>query len=58
MSHQTQGTRMNTPTIERKESYNHRTTPLIEWRVWFNGFVVRECRTLKEAKEWVKIYSS
>jgi hypothetical protein len=47
-----------TPTIERKESYNHRTTPLIEWRVWFNGFVVRECRTLKEAKEWVKIYSS
>jgi hypothetical protein len=49
---------MNTPTIERKESYNHRTTPLIEWRVWFNGRIVRECKTRKEALVWVSIYSN
>jgi hypothetical protein len=45
------------PVIERKESYNHRTTPLVEWRVWYKGRIVRECRTRKEAQEWVKIYS-
>lgn len=47
----------DTPIIERKESYNHRTTPLIEWRVWFQGRIVRECKTRKEAQEWVRIYS-
>lgn len=48
----------NFPVIERKESYNHRTTPLIEWKVWFLGRVVRECKTRKEAQEWVRIYSN
>lgn len=47
----------DTPIIERKESYNHRTTPLIEWRVWFQGRIIRECKTRKEAQEWVRIYS-
>jgi hypothetical protein len=46
------------PVIERKESYNHRTTPLIEWRVLLNGSLIRECKTKKEALEWVRIYSN
>lgn len=47
----------DTPIIERKESYNHRTTPLVEWRVWFKGHIVRICKTRKEAQIWVNIYS-
>lgn len=54
----TQKTSSDKPTIERKEFYNHRTTPLIEWRVWFQGRIVRECKTRKEAQEWVRIYSN
>ncbi|CAB4151625.1 hypothetical protein UFOVP586_27 [uncultured Caudovirales phage] len=43
--------------IVRKESYNHRTTPLIEWIVYFNDFIVATCSTKKEAKIWAEIYS-
>jgi hypothetical protein len=46
-----------TPIIERKESYNHRTTALVVWTVWYNGMIVRQCATRKEAKQWVEIYS-
>lgn len=47
----------DTPIIQRKESYNHRTTPLVEWIVWYQGRIIRECKTRKEAQEWVRIYS-
>jgi hypothetical protein len=47
----------DTPVIQRKETYNHRTTPLVVWLVWFQGRLIRECKTRKEAQQWVQIYS-
>jgi hypothetical protein len=44
--------------IIRKESYNHRTTPLIEWIVYFNDCIIATCKTRKEAKVWADIYSN
>ena len=43
--------------LYRKESYNHRTTPLIKWVVRVGNLVVRECRTKREAKIWLAIYT-
>jgi hypothetical protein len=42
--------------LYRKESYNHRTTPLVEWLVYFKDKLVRECATRKEAMTWLDIY--
>lgn len=42
--------------LYRKESYNHRTTPLVEWLVYFKDKLVRECATRKEALTWLDIY--
>jgi hypothetical protein len=44
--------------IVRKASYNHRVTPLIEWIVYFNDFIVATCSTKKEAQAWAEIYSN
>lgn len=45
-------------TLYRKESYNHRTTPLIEWIVKVGEQIVRECNTQREAIVWLNIYAS
>ena len=42
--------------LYRKESYNHRTTPLIEWVVRVGDLTVRECRTKRDAMTWLAIY--
>lgn len=42
--------------LYRKESYNHRTTPLIEWIVKVGEQTIRECTTRKEALQWLDIY--
>jgi hypothetical protein len=42
--------------LYRKESYNHRTTPLIEWVVRVGDMTVRECRTKRDAMTWLDIY--
>lgn len=46
--------------LDRKESYNHRTTPTIEWRVVNKqtGFIVSVSKTKKEALEWLSIYNN
>lgn len=46
--------------LERKETYNHRTTPLVVWKVinTKTNWSVAECKTKKEALEWLAIYSS
>lgn len=44
--------------IERKERYNHRTTPEVLWRVRSTetNWLIRECKTRKEALQWQEIY--
>jgi hypothetical protein len=42
--------------LYRRESYNHRTTPLVEWIVKVGERIVRECPTRKEALTWLNIY--
>ena len=42
--------------LYRKESYNHRTTPLIEWVVRVGDMTVRQCRTKRDAMTWLDIY--
>jgi hypothetical protein len=42
--------------LYRKESYNHRTTPLIEWIVKVGDQTIRECNTRREALQWLDIY--
>jgi len=42
--------------LYRKESYNHRTTPLIEWIVRVGDMTVRVCRTKRDAITWIDIY--
>ena len=45
--------------LYRSESFNHRTTPLIEWTVTETvnqkENIVRICSTKKEAMQWVAI---
>jgi hypothetical protein len=45
-------------TLYRKETYNGRTTPLIEWIVKVQDSIVRECSTKKDALIWLSIYSN
>ena len=42
--------------LYRRETYNHRTTPLVEWVVKVGDRIVRECATRKEALTWLDIY--
>lgn len=42
--------------LHRKESYNHRTTPLIEWVVRVGDTTIRVCLTKREALTWLNIY--
>ena len=42
--------------LYRKETYNHRTTALVEWIVRVGDLTIRECRTRKEAMTWLDIY--
>lgn len=48
---------MGRAALYRKESYNHRTTPRVEWIVKVGDQIVRECRTRREALTWLNIYS-
>jgi hypothetical protein len=43
-------------TLYRCETYNHRTTPLVQWIVKVGDRIVRECSTRKEALIWLDIY--
>lgn len=49
--------------LYRKETFNHGTTPKVEWVIKYmqpdtgNLVIVRECKTRKEALEWVNIYA-
>lgn len=43
--------------LYRRETYNHRTTPLIEWVVKVGDRTVRECATRREALVWLTLYS-
>jgi hypothetical protein len=45
-------------TLYRKENYNHRTTPVIEWIVKVGEQIVRECNTRREALVWLNIYAN
>lgn len=42
--------------LYRKESYNHRTTALIEWVVRVGDTTIRVCLTKREALTWLNIY--
>jgi hypothetical protein len=42
--------------LYRKESFNGRITPLVEWVVKVGEQTVRECRTRKDALVWLGIY--
>jgi len=43
--------------LYRKESFNHRTTPLIEWIVKVSDQTIRECNTRREALQWLEMYA-
>lgn len=43
--------------LYRIEYFNHRTTPITEWLVYFNDKLVRECPTRKDALVWFDIYA-
>jgi hypothetical protein len=45
-------------TLYRSETYNHRTTPLIEWIVKVGDRIVAQCATRREALEWLTTYST
>jgi hypothetical protein len=49
-------TTLGLATLYRKESYNHRTTPLIEWIVRVGDKTMRQCRTKRDAMTWLDIY--
>jgi hypothetical protein len=44
--------------LYRKESYNGRTTALVEWIVKVNDQVIRYCSTKKEAILWLDLYKN
>jgi hypothetical protein len=45
-------------TLYRKESYNGRTTALIEWVVKVGEQTIRICTTRKDAMTWLNLYSN
>ena len=44
--------------LYRKESFNGRSTALIEWIVMVGDSVMRHCRTKKDAIVWLNIYKA
>ena len=44
--------------LYRKETYNHRTTALVEWIVRVGDITIRECSTKREAMIWLNIYKN
>jgi len=42
--------------LYRKESFNGRTTPIIEWIIKYDNQIIRYCKTKKEAIIWFNIY--
>lgn len=47
--------------VYRRETYNHRTTAAVEWRVVYTQstgreVIARECKTRKDALQWAAIY--
>ena len=44
--------------LYRKESYNGRTTAMVEWIVKVGDQVIRYCTTKKEALVWLNLYSN
>lgn len=42
--------------LYRKESYNSRTTPIVEWIVRVGDKTMRECSTKRDALAWLNIY--
>ena len=49
-------TTLGLATLYRKESYNHRTTPLVEWVVRVGDKTMRTCYTKRDALAWLDIY--
>ena len=49
-------TTLGRASLYRKESYNSRTTPRIEWVVRVGDKTMRECRTKRDAMTWLNIY--
>ena len=49
-------TTLGRASLYRKESYNHRTTPIIEWIVRVGDKTMRQCRTKRDAMAWLNIY--
>jgi hypothetical protein len=43
-------------TLYRSETYNHRTTPLVEWIVMVGERIICQVPTRKEAVVWLDIY--
>ena len=44
--------------LYRKESYNGRTTAMVEWIVKVGDQVIRYCTTKKEAIIWLDLYKN
>ena len=44
--------------LYRKESYNGRTTAMVEWIVKVGDQVIRYCTTKKEAMIWLDLYKN
>lgn len=42
--------------LYRKESFNGRVTPIIEWIIKVDNQVIRYCKTKKEAIIWFNMY--
>ena len=42
--------------LYRKESYNGRTTPIVEWIVRVGDKTMRQCYTKRDALAWLNIY--
>jgi hypothetical protein len=44
--------------LYRKESYNGRTTAMVEWVVKVGDQVIRYCNTKREALVWLDLYKN
>jgi hypothetical protein len=42
--------------LYRKESFNGRVTPIIEWIIKVDNQIIRYCKTKKEAIIWFNMY--
>ncbi len=51
-------TTLGQASLYRKETYNHRTTALVEWIVRVGDITIRKCSTKREAMTWLNIYKN